>query len=96
MSNLEAAPAELACHGGGPAAGGAEVLTARDVPLGGPRAMRVRRTLPQRQRSLIGAWCFADHYGPDNVATGARMDVGPRRESPSAHPHWAGRIASWL
>ena len=27
----------------------------RDVPLGGPRAMRVRRTLPARDRSLIGA-----------------------------------------
>jgi hypothetical protein len=35
----------------------------RYVPLGGPRAMNVRRTLPQRQRSLIGAWCFVDHYG---------------------------------
>ena len=21
------------------------------------------------QRSLIGAWCFVDHYGPDDVAT---------------------------
>jgi quercetin 2,3-dioxygenase len=89
MSNLEAAPAELACHGGGPAADGAEVLTARDVPLGGPRAMRVRRTLPQRQRSLIGAWCFADHYGPDNVRAGARMDVGP-------HPHTGLQTVSWL
>ena len=39
-----------------------EVLTPREVPLGGPRAMRVRRTLPQRHRSLIGAWCFVDHY----------------------------------
>ena len=47
MSNLEVAPVELACRGGEPATGRAEVLTARDVPLGGPRAMRVRRTLPQ-------------------------------------------------
>jgi quercetin 2,3-dioxygenase len=88
MSNLEAAPAELECRGGAPARG-AEVLEARDVPLGGPRAMRVRRTLPQRKRSLIGAWCFADHYGPDNVATGARMDVGP-------HPHTGLQTVSWL
>ncbi|HKM24675.1 MAG TPA: pirin family protein, partial [Corynebacterium sp.] len=42
-----------------------EIITSRAVPLGGPRAMTVRRTLPQRQRSLIGAWCFVDHYGPD-------------------------------
>ncbi len=88
MSNLEAAPAELECRGGEPARE-AEVLDARDVPLGGPRAMRVRRTLPQRKRSLIGAWCFADHYGPDSVSTGARMDVGP-------HPHTGLQTVSWL
>ena len=88
MSNLEAAPAELECRGGAPARE-AGVLEARDVPLGGPRAMRVRRTLPQRKRSLIGAWCFADHYGPDNVTTGARMDVGP-------HPHTGLQTVSWL
>ena len=32
-----------------------EIITSRDVPLGGPRAMTVKRTLPQRQRSMIGA-----------------------------------------
>ena len=32
MSNLEAHPAELACRGGEPATGQAEVLSARDVP----------------------------------------------------------------
>ncbi len=51
--------------------------------------MQVRRTLPQRRRSLIGAWCFADHYGPDDVATGARMDVAP-------HPHTGLQTVSWL
>lgn len=44
-----------------------EVIDPREVPLGGPRAMTVRRTLPTKQRTLIGAWCFADHYGPDDV-----------------------------
>ncbi|WP_416347741.1 pirin family protein, partial [Cryobacterium sp. 10I5] len=44
------------------------LLLPRDVPLGGPRAMNVRRTLPQRGRSTIGAWCFIDHYGPDEIA----------------------------
>ena len=52
-----------------------EVLTPREVPLGGPRAMTVRRTLPQRERSLIGAWCFLDHYGPDDVADTGGMCV---------------------
>jgi redox-sensitive bicupin YhaK (pirin superfamily) len=88
MSNLEAAPAELTGRGGGPARA-AGVLDAREVPLGGPRAIRVRRTLPQRQRSLIGAWCFADRYGPENVVTGARMDVAP-------HPHTGLQTVSWL
>jgi quercetin 2,3-dioxygenase len=83
MSNLEAAPAEVACSASRVA--GTEVLHPREVPLGGPRAIRVQRTLPQRQRSLIGAWCFIDHYGPVT----ARMDVPP-------HPHTGLQTVSWL
>jgi quercetin 2,3-dioxygenase len=89
VSNLETAPAELVCRGGEPAVGGVEVLTARDVPMGGPRAMRVRRTLPQRARSLIGAWCFADHYGPIEVVGGGGMDLPP-------HPHTGLQTVTWL
>jgi quercetin 2,3-dioxygenase len=66
-----------------------QVLTPRDVPLGGLRAMRVRRTLPQRERSLIGAWCFADHYGPDEVDDTGGMVVPP-------HPHTGLQTVSWL
>ena len=77
VSNLEDKPDELVCE---PRRGGIEVLTPREVPLGGPRAMTVRRTLPQRERSLIGAWCFLDHYGPDQVADSGGMSVAP-------HPH---------
>lgn len=65
------------------------ILEARDVPLGGTRAMTVRRTLPQRSRSLIGPWCFIDHYGPDPVATIGGMDVAP-------HPHTGLQTVSWL
>ena len=83
MSNLEAAPPEVACSASRVA--GIEVLHPREVPLGGPRAIRVQRTLPQRQRSLIGAWCFIDHYGPVT----ARMDVPP-------HPHTGLQTVSWL
>ncbi|MFD9000152.1 pirin family protein [Streptomyces sp. NPDC059582] len=75
MSDSEAAPVD--------------VLTPRDVPLGGPRSMTVRRTLPQRTRSLIGAWCFADHYGPDDVARSGGMEVPP-------HPHTGLQTVSWL
>ncbi|TGD90050.1 pirin family protein, partial [Mycolicibacterium sp. CH28] len=87
MSNLESAPAEFACTSTD--FDGVEVLAPRDVPLGGPRALSVRRTLPQRQRSLIGAWCFADHYGPQDVRKSAGMDVPP-------HPHTGLQTVSWL
>ena len=66
-----------------------QVVTSREVPLGGPRAMSVRSTLPQRKRSLVGAWCFADHYGPDDVAATGGMDVPP-------HPHTGLQTVSWL
>ncbi|MCO4696431.1 pirin family protein [Streptomyces sp. RO-S4] len=91
MSNTETRPAEVRCGGGTDEdfPGEVEILTARDVPLGGPRAMRVRRTLPQRARSLVGAWCFADHYGPEDVAATGGMDVAP-------HPHTGLQTVSWL
>ena len=79
MTNPERDPDELALTAGDTSCG-VEVLTPREVPLGGPRAMTVRRTLPQRGRSLIGAWCFVDHYGPDLVADTGGMKVAP-------HPH---------
>ena len=86
MSNLELRPAEVVCDSSGRAASPAvEVLTPRVVPLGGTRAMRVSRTLPQRGRSLIGPWCFIDHYGPERVAMGV-----------PAHPHTGLQTISWL
>jgi redox-sensitive bicupin YhaK (pirin superfamily) len=85
VSNTDTMPAEVACAAS-PFAG---VLHPREVPLGGPRAIRVRRTLPQRERSLIGAWCFADHYGPHDVRSGPGMDVPP-------HPHTGLQTVSWL
>ena len=89
MSNLEKEPAELVIDVEPPVVGAVEILEPRDVPLGGPRAMNVRRTLPQRHRSLIGAWCFVDHYGPDLVAERGGMVVPP-------HPHTGLQTVSWL
>ena len=86
MSNLEKHPAEVVESA---TSNGATILLPRDVPLGGPRAMNVRRTLPQRSRSLIGAWCFVDHYGPDLVAEKGGMVVPP-------HPHTGLQTVSWL
>lgn len=74
------------CEG---ASGAVELLEAREVPLGGPRAMSVYRSLPQKARSLIGAWCFLDSYGPDDVAATGGMAV-PR------HPHTGLATVSWL
>lgn len=93
MSNLERDPAELICEyieaASATRPAPFEVLLPRDVPLGGPRAMPVRRTLPQRGRTTIGAWCFADHYGPDDVTATGGMVVPP-------HPHTGLQTASWL
>jgi quercetin 2,3-dioxygenase len=95
MSNLEKDPVEIIegpARPGPPTASGSagiEILEPRDVPLGGPRAMNVRRTLPQRARSLIGAWCFIDHYGPDLVSSSGGMTVPP-------HPHTGLQTVSWL
>lgn len=89
MSNLERDPVELLCPPDAPTGPVVQVLAPRDVPLGGPRAMRVRRTLPQRGRTTIGAWCFADHYGPDDVSESGGMVVPP-------HPHTGLQTVSWL
>ena len=97
MSNVETRPDQVVCKAGGlpgPACdqqgrSPVEIITSREVPLGGPRAMIVRRTLPQRQRSLIGPWCFVDHYGPADVSVTGGMDVAP-------HPHTGLQTVSWL
>ncbi|TRY17390.1 pirin family protein [Tessaracoccus rhinocerotis] len=63
-----------------------QVIQPKEVSLGGADAMQVRRTLPSMTRSFVGAWCFADHYGPEE---GICMDVPP-------HPHTSLQTVSWL
>jgi redox-sensitive bicupin YhaK (pirin superfamily) len=87
MTNLEAKPAEVTSEG--KVGTRVQIIGPRDVPLGGPRAMTVRRTLPSRERSLVGAWCFLDHYGPDDVSATGGMVVPP-------HPHTGLQTVSWL
>src|SRR5438445_11494636 len=90
MSNLELEPQETLCGAeAGQQVADVELIVPRDVPLGGPRAMPVRRTLPSKERSLIGAWCFLDHYGPDDVSSTGGMRVPP-------HPHTGLQTVSWL
>lgn len=82
VSNLEHDPSEVDCTAVSPAP---EQLDPRDVPLGGPRAMNVRRTLPHKRIRTVGAWCFVDHYGPAHQ----QMSVPP-------HPHIGLQTVSWL
>ena len=90
MTNPERDPQELVCAAGPVMVEhGVEVISHREVPLGGLRAMTVRRTLPSKERSLVGAWCFADHYGPDVVSETGGMSVAP-------HPHTGLQTVSWL
>lgn len=88
MSNIEVDPKEIVCdhlgEGRPP-----QLIKSRDVPLGGPRHMLVKRTLPARGLSLIGAWCFADHYGPADVKNTGGMRV-------AGHPHTGLQTVSWL
>jgi redox-sensitive bicupin YhaK (pirin superfamily) len=60
------------------------LLEAREVPLGGVRAMSVKRSLPQRELPMVGAWCFLDRFGPQE----ARMRVEP-------HPHIGLQTVTW-
>jgi redox-sensitive bicupin YhaK (pirin superfamily) len=52
--------------------------------------MSVRRTLPQIGRTTIGAWCFVDHYGPNEVVAGEGGMIVP------PHPHTGLQTVSWL
>lgn len=84
MSNLDPHPTETQCSSARRAAPAVELFEAREVPLGGLRAMTVRRTLPQRTLPTVGAWCFLDRFGPDTMA----MRVLP-------HPHSGLQTLTW-
>ena len=64
-----------------------EPLVARDVILG--RTTHVRRLVPNKTRRMIGAWCFLDHYGPDDIKATGGMWVPP-------HPHTGLQTVTWL
>src|SRR3954471_14349362 len=89
MSNLDRRPAAQVLGGldatvAGPAL---DLLPGKEVLLG--ESTRVRRLLPTLGRRLVGAWAFVDHYGPDDVAAAAGMQVAP-------HPHTGLQTVSWL
>jgi quercetin 2,3-dioxygenase len=89
MSNLDQRPGMSTLGGRGEivAEPVRELLTGREVLLG--ESTKVRRLLPSIGRRMIGAWCFVDHYGPDDIAGGPGMQVPP-------HPHIGLQTVSWL
>ena len=85
MSNLDRAPEAINLTPGVVQA--VDVVEARKAAIGD--GTEVRRLLPQRTLRTIGAWCFLDHYGPDEVSRGPGMQVPP-------HPHIGLQTVSWL
>jgi len=88
VSNLETDPAEAVCGGAVAVAPAHELLPGREVVIG-PRNLLVNRTLPNRGRRMVGAWCFFDHFGPDDTTAGDGMRVAP-------HPHTGLQTVTWL
>lgn len=84
MSELHPDPALTRCHS--QAGGGRQRIATRDADLSG---LPLRRALPRRERRMIGAWCFLDHFGPLAVSPGGGMHVGP-------HPHIGLQTFSYL
>jgi redox-sensitive bicupin YhaK (pirin superfamily) len=82
VTTEDAAP-DAGC--GAPHAPEVEILPSREATVGG---VAVRRALPKRQRRTVGAWCFADHFGPV-AAGGDDMQIGP-------HPHTGLHTVTWL
>jgi redox-sensitive bicupin YhaK (pirin superfamily) len=89
MSDLDPAPALIERGGtGGILAGPVlDLVPGRTASLG--PGTDVRRLLPTMGRRMVGAWCFLDHYGPDEIGNGTGMQVPP-------HPHTGLQTVSWL
>ncbi|MFJ9516959.1 pirin family protein [Kitasatospora sp. NPDC101801] len=87
MSNLDLDPTPTRCGGEADTGPVKELLTGRQVRLG--ESTEVRRLLPNLGRRMVGAWCFVDHYGPDDIADEPGMQVPP-------HPHMGLQTVSWL
>ena len=69
-----------------PPAPTSERIATRDAVLG--EGLQIRRALPAKQRRMIGAWCFLDHFGPADLGTGDGLRVGP-------HPHTGLQTFTW-
>ncbi|HKQ00524.1 MAG TPA: pirin family protein [Actinomycetes bacterium] len=84
VSTVDAPPVESRAGAVKPAC--VEITPSREATVG---AMRVLRALPRRERRTVGAWCFADHMGPELVTETKGLDIGP-------HPHTGLQTVTWL
>jgi redox-sensitive bicupin YhaK (pirin superfamily) len=64
-----------------------ERLITRDTMIGDN--LSIRRALPNRQRRMVGAWCFLDHAGPVIIHSHQAFRVGP-------HPHIGLQTFTWM
>lgn len=64
-----------------------QLLPCRETNLGDN--LVIRRALPHRERRMIGAWCFLDHFGPLDLNNSKGMNVAP-------HPHIGLQTVTWL
>lgn len=48
----------------------------------------IRRALPHKERRMIGAWCFFDHFGPLSLKNTNGIKVAP-------HPHMGLQTFTW-
>jgi redox-sensitive bicupin YhaK (pirin superfamily) len=84
VGTIDAPPTEGRASAAKPAC--VEITPSREASVG---SMPVRRALPRRERRTVGAWCFADHMGPELVTETRGLDIGP-------HPHTGLQTVTWL
>jgi quercetin 2,3-dioxygenase len=84
VGTIDAPPTEVRASAAKPAC--VEITPSREAAVG---SMPVRRALPRRERRTVGAWCFADHMGPELVTETQGLDIGP-------HPHTGLQTVTWL
>jgi redox-sensitive bicupin YhaK (pirin superfamily) len=63
-----------------------EITDGREAVVG---TTKVRRLLPRHNRRTVGAWCFTDHFGPEEITETSGLDIGP-------HPHVGLHTVTWL
>lgn len=61
-------------------------IPTRNVLIG--ENLSIKRALPHRERRMIGAWCFLDHFGPLNLKNNKGLNVAP-------HPHMGLQTFTW-